>query len=359
MNDLAYYAALSSNDLIGPKRFMKIIDGFGSLEPFFNLSPSEQIGFLGIKSDDASARFERMPEAGQKIIDDCAKKEICMVTIADGEYPSPLKTITDPPYILYYYGEFNLSIPLVAVVGTREPSAEALNINRYFVSELVNYNIGIVSGMARGHDTAAHEAVIENNGYTIAVLACGVDIVYPSSNRDLYRSLRESGTIVSEYPPGVRPDKWRFPLRNRIISGLANAVLIVQAPVNSGALITAKYAETQGRDVYAVPGNPMDARYGGTNQLLQRGAKVAVSPEEIVLDLTGTKHPAVRRKVTEMPALDADEMQVFGILSQERHVDEIAGISKIPMGELNAMLTRLELKGVVLQYPGRFYIRNL
>ncbi|NPV01794.1 MAG: DNA-protecting protein DprA [Brevinematales bacterium] len=359
MSELAYYAALSSNDLIGPKRYAKIMDEFGGLKPFFDLPAGEQMGFLGIKSEDAPARFERMPESGEKVLADCAKKGIRIVTIADNEYPAPLKTIADPPYILYYYGEFNLSIPLVAVVGTREPSAEALNINRYFVSELVNYNIGIVSGMARGHDTAAHEAVIENNGYTIAVLACGVDIVYPTSNRELYRTLRESGTIVSEYPPGVRPDKWRFPLRNRIISGLANIVLIVQAPVNSGALITAKYAEAQGRDVYAVPGNPMDIRYGGTNQLIQRGAKVALSPEEIVLDLTGTKHPSVRRKVSEMPALEPDEMQVIDILVSETHIDEIAGMTKIPIGDLNALLTRLELKGIVLQYPGRFYIRNL
>ncbi|OHD55708.1 MAG: DNA protecting protein DprA [Spirochaetes bacterium GWF1_51_8] len=359
MNDALYHAALSSNDLIGPKRYGMILDEFGAVEPFFGLSPREQIELLGLKKEDAAVRLEGMLGNGEKIVRDCEKKGIAIITRGDPKFPPSLLTISDAPYILYMAGKMNYSIPLIGVVGTREPSNEAVNINRYFVTEFVNFQLGIVSGMARGHDTVAQETALENRGYTVAVLACGVDIVYPASNRALYRSIVEHGAVVSEYPPGVQPDKWRFPLRNRIISGLANIVFIVQAPVGSGALITANYAEAQNKDVYVVPGNPMDSRYAGSNQLLQRGAKVALNPEDIVLDLCGGKKTAVKRKVKEMPALDEAETKIYEQLAGERHIDELAALTGIPIAELNSTLTQLELKGIVIQYPGRFYIRNI
>lgn len=357
MNDLVYYAALSYNEFIGPKRFQTILAQCKNLSNYFDLPISDQMKLVNVKSENAVAFFEEMLEKGEQIIETCRQMDIQMITLEDDNYPPKLRLLPDAPFVLYVRGKLNYSMPWLAVIGTRDPSPDAVSINRYFVTEIVNYNIGIVSGLAKGHDSIAQQVSIENSSYTVAVMGCGVDIVYPPENRHLYNIIAETGAVISEYPPGVQPDRWRFPYRNRLISGLSDAILIVQAPRKSGTLITASFAESQQKDVFVIPGNPTNEKYEGTNILIQKGAKVAIKPEDIVFDLLGERR-AMKRKQADLSLLNQTERNIIDLLKDETHIDELIRQSELPVGKLNSILTKLELMGLIVQYPGRFYLRN-
>jgi DNA processing protein len=359
MKEPVYYAALSANDHIGPHRFAKILEYFPDLSGFFALSASEQMEFLGVRNPRAEASFRSMLAEGERIVAECGRKGVRMVAIGDPDYPSRLRAIPDAPFLFYQLGELNHSVPCVAVVGTRDPSPDSAAINEFFSRELVNCGIGIVSGLAKGHDGIAQKIAVEDGGYTVAVLGCGIDIPYPREFTNLYRAIAQKCAVISEYPPGKEPMPWYFPLRNRIISGLSDAVLLVQAPEKSGALITADYAAKQGKDVYVVPGNPTDHRYAGSNRLIRYGCKLALKPEDIVLDILGGK--PVRRTVPEKrggPDADPEETKLISLLATETYIDDLANQSGMSLSRLNLLLTRMELKGMITQYPGRFYVRN-
>lgn len=251
MTDRIYLAALSWNDAIGPKRFFNILNECPSLQDYFQLDINDRLRIAGVKGDKQRDLFEKMDEEGERIVRICERDQIKMIAINDPDYPPKLKMIPDPPPVIYVRGQINYSMPMIAIVGTRRYTPEGENINHFFSRELVEYNIGIVSGLAIGHDSIAQRTVIDNNGYTIAVLGSGIDVIYPPENRKLYHDIVETGAVVSEYPPEVQPDRWRFPLRNRIISGLSDGVLLIEAPERSGALITCKYAREQDKEVFA------------------------------------------------------------------------------------------------------------
>lgn len=354
MKDLIYYMALSSNSYIGPRRYIMIKERLG-LDNFFSLSTREQMEFLGIRSDRAVSEFERMLIEGERIYKLCNKLGIKTIRLEDETYPSLLKEIEDPPFLLYMYGNLNHSIKKLAIVGTRHPTKEAIEVNKYFTRELVNYGVGIVSGLARGHDGIAQKTALENDGYTIAVVGGGVDVIYPLENKNLYYQIKEKGCIISEYPPATYPLKQNFPLRNRIISGISNGVFVVQAPEKSGALITANYAEAQGRDVYTIPGNPLDPSYAGTNRLIQMGVKVVISPEDIVSDLLGKD---AKKRVSQLSVksdLSEEELGIISHLKDETHIDEIVSRTKMPQNKVLRLLTLLEVRGYVTQLPGGYY----
>jgi DNA processing protein len=351
---------MSWNSYIGPKKFTQIIESFGEVEKFFELKPSQQMEFLNVKGEKAIPVFEKMAEEGSRIIEQCEKRGIKTLSIDEEGFPVKLRDIPDPPFLLYYYGELNFSIPLLAIVGTRDVSYDGEVVNKYFTHEISGYNIGIVSGLALGHDSIAQRTVIENGGYTIAVLGSGVDVAYPQKNSALYRDIKATGAIISEFPPGTRPERWHFPYRNRVISGLAEIVLVIQAPEKSGALITANYAIEQGKPLYVVPGSPMDKSSAGTNALINKGAKVALNPHEIVIELVGQvpnrKKP---RSLEDIPELSGKERLILENMKHQLHIDEIANITEIPIAELNSLLVQMELNGFVTQYPGRYYERNV
>ncbi len=359
MDNLIYYTGLSWNKFIGPKRYSKIRNAFDSLSEFFILSPEEQLGFLGIKQEDALNIFKNMMANGERILSFCRKNSIMLLTMEDPAYPPRLKEIPDPPFLLYKLGDLNYSMHMVAVVGTRDPTPEAKTVNEFFVKEMVSYNIGIVSGLAMGHDAIAQKTVIDFGGYTIAVLGCGVDRAYPAQMKDLYNSIKINGAIISEYPPGSIPLKGNFPLRNRIISGLSDAVLVIQAPERSGALITAKYAEVQGRELYSIPGNPSDLHNTGSNHLIRNGAKIACHPEDIIFDVLGGKARKISAtSIDSSPSYSQDEKKVLESIEVETCIDEIAGLTGISVQNLYHILTTLEIRGIVTQYPGNFYVKN-
>lgn len=360
MKDPVYAAALSYNDHIGPKRFHKIMESHLGLSGFFSLSVLEQMEFLGIRNPRASEQFRSMLSEGEKIVSICNKKNIRMVSIDDPDYPPKLRAIPDAPFLFYQLGELNHSAPSIGVVGTRHPSPDSVAINEFFSRELVSCGFGIVSGLAKGHDGIAQKIAVENGGYTAAVLGCGIDIPYPREYRNLYEEIRHKGAVLSEYPPGKEPLPWYFPLRNRIISALSDAVLLIQAPERSGALITADYAEKQGKDVYVVPGNPTDSRYAGSNRLIRYGCKLALKPEDIILDILG-KTPVKRKPLpdTNDVPISPEEKKILMSLDTETYIDDLVLKAGLPASRLNLLLTQMELKGAITQYPGRFYVRNI
>jgi len=359
MDELVYYAALSFNESIGPHRFAKIKEIFKSLKSFFELSIDDQMDFLHLRNENLRKTFEKMLSEGEKIVETCQKKNIQMITIDDYAYHPKLKEVPEAPFLYYQIGHMNYSIKLVGIVGTRQVSPEAVSINEYFTRELVNYNLGIVSGMAKGHDSVALKITIQEEGFPVAVLGSGIDVIYPPEHKLLYREIAERGAVISEYPPGAFPLKQHFPYRNRIISGLSEVLLVVQAPEKSGALFTANFAAEQGRDVYAVPGNPADSKNKGSNELIQKGAKIALNPEEIALEILGKKAKKIKRiKIEKKENVGKEEKAILRALDSEKDFEELMELTGIPLPRLSHILTLMEIQGLIIQYPGRVYIRN-
>ena len=220
----------------------------------------------------------------KKIEKICQDKGVEILTFSDPQYPTRLKNIDDPPFVLYYRGVIPdlESVPVIAVVGTRKATAYGLSIARQMGMEMALCGAALISGAASGVDTMAMRGALDAGKTVVGVLGCGVDVVYPKSNQDLFTKVLENGCLLSEYPPGTPPHKWNFPHRNRILSGIANGVLVVEAPQLSGALITARLANEQGRDVFVVPGNVNVAACAGSNALLQTYANAACTGWDVL-----------------------------------------------------------------------------
>lgn len=274
-------------------------------------------------------------------------------------YPSLLRQIHDPPAILYLRGTLPAH-PALAVVGARRASTPGRRLTRELCSEIASRGICIVSGLARGIDTAAHEGALEGSGPTLAVLGCGIDQIYPPENKDLFQRIQEQGGILSEYPPGTPPLAGHFPGRNRIISGLSLGVLVVEAAEGSGSLITADFALEQGREVFAVPGPVYAETSGGVNGLLKEGAHLVTCAADILeLLWPGTPSKQVRDKEVSLQAeLDGNALTLYRCLTAEPlHIDELARKSGLTPMEVSAILLHLELQGGVEQLPGMRYLR--
>lgn len=293
------------------------------------------------------------------------------------EYPERLRNIPDPPKLLYVIGSLpEDDRPSCAIVGARMCDHYGSTIARQYGRILASHGIRIISGMAIGIDSTAQAGALEGKGRTYAVLGCGVDICYPPGSRALYESVAASGGIISELPPGTPPKRWNFPLRNRIISGLADLVLVVEAKSKSGSLITADYALEQGRTVYAVPGRVGDALSDGCNNLIAQGAGIASSPEILLsefdrmhetLSFASGENRLLRarrqkeRRVLENSTLPAEAKNIYRILSWSESMDisKMIEQSGLPVSSVNASLMRLILAGyVVEESPGR-YLKEL
>ncbi|MDX2168867.1 MAG: DNA-processing protein DprA [Deltaproteobacteria bacterium] len=279
-----------------------------------------------------------------------------LVTWTDASYPDQLRHIHDPPLFLYALGELiEADRYAVALVGSRDASAYGRQMAAQLGEGLATRGITIVSGMARGIDAAAHAAALRAGGRTIAVLGSGIDVVYPSEHHRLHMQITKNGAVVSEYPMGAPPDAENFPGRNRIISGLALATVVIEATERSGSLITAQYAVEQGREVFAVPG-PVGARSRGTHQLIRQGAALAENADDVLREiaphLRGGGRPAA-------PILGAIEAAVLAELDETpRAVDELLTRTGLAAGALLETLLLLELRGLVRQLPGQLFARG-
>jgi len=357
MSDLRYWVGFNIVRGIGPTRLRALLDYFGDIERAWH-APVEELHSTGLDRRslenllaaraalDLDRMLERIATAGAQVL-----------TWESPGYPRLLREISDPPPVLYVKGALvEEDAWAIAIVGTRRASAYGREVTRQLSAALARSGITIVSGLARGIDAEAHWAALKAGGRTIAVLGCGIDQVYPPEHRQLAEEITAHGALVSDYPLGTQPEGVNFPPRNRIISGLSLGVLVAEAGVRSGALITADYAAEQGRDVFAVPGSILARSSAGTNALVRDGAKVVLGPEDILeeLNLTMVAEQTEARQV--LPS-DATEAALLARLSAEpAHVDELQQQVGLPIAQVTSTLALMELKGMVRQVGGMKYV---
>lgn len=342
---------------IGAARVRSLMAAFGDLESAWRASPQAlRAAGLGPKLIDALVKV-RAEISLERVCERFEAQGIQVLTWDDEEYPRRLKAIDQPPPVLFVRGGL---LPedewAVAVVGTRRITAYGRQVAEEVARALARQGVTVVSGLARGVDAVAHHVSLECGGRTLAVLGNGVDCIYPPEHRQLGERIMANGALISDYSPGTPPDGPNFPPRNRIISGLSQAVVVVEAGERSGALITAKFAADQGRDVYAVPGTITAPQSRGTNWLIQQGARPLLHAHEILEALNLTlvnEHRAARKAV---PA-DPTEAKILSLLDAEpRHVDELRNQSGLPIEQVSAALALMELKGMVRQVGGMQYV---
>lgn len=341
------------------KRIWHLIECFGSPGEAWRVSESRLIavgGFTPAHARELVRRRELIRPAEE--LEKLFKMGIDFIDFGDPCYPEMLKNIFDPPLGIFVRG--NLPIveqQAVAIVGSRKPTPYGLAVAEKLGAGLAGAGVTVVSGMARGVDTAAHRGALGAGGRTIAVLGCGVDVVYPRENKKLMEEICHRGVVVSEFPPGSPPEAWHFPVRNRIISGLSRGVVVVEAAARSGALITADMALEQGRDVMAVPGNVSSPMSCGPNRLLKQGAKLVEGPDDI-LDELGINRLFNKSNYgrTAMPRLTAEEEAVMSVLNYDpASLDKVVERCGLSTQQVLAALMFLELKGLVRQFPGKNY----
>ncbi|MBI5420489.1 MAG: DNA-protecting protein DprA [Deltaproteobacteria bacterium] len=285
-------------------------------------------------------------EASARIREACGRADIRIIPLGSEDYPEPLRAVPDAPLVLYEAGSPAPDADSVAIVGSRAPTGPGRAFAGELAAGLAAAGWTVVSGMARGIDAAAHEGALRGGGRTLAVLGCGVDVVYPPEARGLRDRILERGALLSEYPPGSLPLPHRFPARNRIISGLSRGVVVAEAPARSGALITARFALDQGREVMAVPGNPLFPHTAGSNRLIRDGATPVTEVEDVVGALGWARRPAAEK---------SREDRILGFLSKARHVDEIAEATGIPVPELLPCLLEMEFRKLLERGSGDYY----
>jgi len=363
--EVFYWLALSLTPGVGSTLMRRLLDRFKTPEAIFHVPTKElsRIEGLGEKvaQEIRKGPLEKVVEKELYLLREAGGR---VITLTDEEYPKRLKDIYDPPALLYVRGELKKKDELaVAIVGSRKTTPYGRWFTEKVSGELGRQGVTIVSGMARGIDALAHWGAISGAGRTIAVLGCGVDVVYPSENRDLFEKIIDHGAILSEFPMGSPPEGGHFPRRNRIISGLSIGVVVVQASEKSGSLITARYALEQGREVFAVPGNVGTESSRGTHRLIKEGAKLVESSEDILEEIL----PQWRREKETTPKVEPlrvdlteEEKVLYELLGETPlHIDTMIRESRLDPGRVSSLLLNLELKGLISQWPGKCFSRKM
>ncbi len=344
---------------IGSKRIRSLVARFGTPDKVFGASVRELVEIEGISKQLAqNIKQHKNDSFIENQIQLLQTRNANVVSFWQDEYPPSLKNIPDAPILLYYKGN---GLPVgqksLAIVGTRHPSAYGKLITESFTRDLVRNGFTLVSGLARGVDTIAHQTTVNEGGQTIAVLGSGVDVIYPYENKKLSESICEKGLLVSEFPLGTKPEAMFFPRRNRIIAGLCSATLVIEAGKKSGALITADRAIEQGSDVFAVPGNINSPKSAGCNQLIQQGAKLITNVQDILEEYDSVGAVPVQQQAP--PDLSADEKKIFDLLSNEPlHIDRLSEKAGLPTSQVLGVLLSLELRNLAKQIIGKHFIRS-
>lgn len=362
MDERSCWLSFSAYPAIGPARFRKILEEFKTAKKAW---PGTSRRLVKVMGEELAAKFEefRKEFSIEDYIEKLKEKDIWFMTLRDEGYPQLLQEIRNPPFILYGRGQvpdgtwFSKSI---AVVGARRTTEYGREVTRFLTAELVANGLTIVSGLALGVDAISHMTALENNGKTIAVLGCGVDCCNPAENQSLYNSILESGNcIISEFPLGMKPAKWTFPARNRIIAGLSQAVLVTEGAEDSGSLITADYAFKFNRKVFAVPGPITSSMSKGPYKLIAKGAKLVTSAKDILeeLKITNLKSQAPNKSQNiKFKTATEDELKILKLLENENlHFDEIVRKTKFTSSRLGVTLSLMEIKGMVKSLDGGMF----
>ncbi len=407
---LIHWIWLATRSGLNDRQKVAMLDVFRDPEEVFYGDKTAYANVEGITSETVRSLEDKNLTEAREILDNCIEKDIQICTFHDADYPTRLKNIADPPVVLYHRGHLGQleGGPVIAVVGTRKASAYGMTTASRMGYQIAKCGSVLVSGLAEGIDGSAMRGALTAGGKIVGVLGCGVDVVYPAVHRSLYLDTERNGCLVSEFPPGTPPYKWNFPKRNRIISGLSNGVLVVEAPTGSGSLITAHQALDQGRDVFVVPGNIDVPTFQGSNALLREGAIAVTSGWDVVSEYQAlypgkismgqsnlqqeispafeetekasakvAQRPIVPKgKATEEKKLQkkiidngenkpySDQQNIWETLSPEEKalleplrkgemlVDEWIAASGLPTGKVLGMLTMLQIRGVVKRLPG-------
>jgi len=364
---LVHLKGLLSVEGIGPAKIRNLLSKFKSIENILGANYNTLKEVHGISPNiaerihKASVKIDEISDATEKELNKLEKLKGSIITIWDKEYPNLLKKIYDPPLLFYIKGNLNVKDDYsIAVVGTRQPTSYGIISTEKIVSDLVNQNITIVSGLARGIDSHSHNTALKLNGRTIAVIGSGLDVIYPPENRKLFESIAESSAIISEYELGTKPDAPNFPKRNRIISGLSLGTIVIESGINGGAMRTAEFALDQNRDVFAVPGNIGVKQSEGTNLLIQRGeAKLITTAEDVLVELELKLKPIIGKNIPKPQVeLNLFEEKILNSLENDPvQIDKISQITNLTTADCLVHLLSLEFKGLVKQLPGKMFAK--
>ena len=345
---------------IGPVRIRNLLSRFGSAQAVLaatqaDLSQVDKVGFKAANNIirwrdliDLDGELRRIDQFGANI-----------VTTDDSEYPALLRQIYDPPPVLYVRGTLRPEDAYaIAMVGTRQSTLYGRQTAERLARQLAASGVTVVSGGARGIDSASHEGALQSGGRTIAVLGTGLDIVYPAENVKLYQRIAEQGAVITQFPFGRKGDKQSFPIRNRIVAGMTQGTVVVEANRASGALITANFAAEYGRTVYAVPGRVDSPRSAGCHDLIKDGAQLCESAEDVLAEFAHLQAIDPEESELSLPTLSHPEQQIFNVLTlEEMQQDEIIRRSELPAAQVSVALLQLEMKKLIQQHPGRLFTR--
>ncbi|GBE05408.1 MAG TPA: DNA-protecting protein DprA [Nitrospirae bacterium] len=365
MSDFSYWLALSRSPDIGPVHARRLLAAFGSPENIFRTPAEELRKAANIGENRAeSIRGFKDWDVIKKEIDHADENDIQLITLHDRAYPAGLKRLADAPVVLYVKGEIKDDDKYaVSIVGSRRSTSYGFRVAEQMGHDLASAGLTVISGMARGIDTASHRGALKASGRTIAVLGSGMNVPYPPENRTLMDSIASSGAVISEFPLGTPPNRENFPRRNRIISALAFGVVVVEATVDSGSLITVGYALEQGKEIFAVPGNITSRNSKGTNDLIKNGARLVESASEIIDELRPQLKGVLREDKLlsgkTLPPMTDEEKLVCGCLNDEpKHIDLIVRETNMSTGKALSILLNLELNGVIIQAEGKIFSIN-
>lgn len=361
MEDKRLLITLNFIPKLGPVKIQSLTERYNNYYDFLNAKTEDLMKIPGIGKvlSDKIVSYRTKIDPDEEI-KKAAKLGINIVTILDEDYPKLLKKIYDPPPVLYIKGDISyLNKNSIAIVGARKASNYGKNAAIYFAKELALMNINIVSGMARGIDSYAHKGALDVKGTTTAVLGCGLDVIYPPENGKLMSKIIEQGCIISTFPIGTQPTPANFPARNRIISGLSLGTVVIEAAEKSGSLITADFALEQGREVFAVPGSIFSPYSKGTHRLIKQGAKLTEDTEDILEELYLERLENINESCNKVQSLSPSEKTIFELIDYHpSHIEQIINLAQSNSQKVNAILTRLELKGFISSLPGCYYVRN-
>ena len=364
---------------------------FGSPEELYRSSGRALTDKEGITERMAEILDDKDLTQAQQLLQECEAKGIGVIGLDDSAYPARLRNISDAPLVLYVKGKLPdwERQPVIGIVGTRRATSYDLRTAKRFAEHLASCGALVISGGAAGIDTRAMEGAMKAGRPVVGILGCGVDIVYPKENKALFEKVIQDGCLISEYPPRTRPTKWTFPARNRIISGISNGLLVVEAPLHSGSLNTARHALEQGRDVYVVPGNLDTETFSGSNQLFREGATPAFNGWDVLREyaplweqtITQQPEPAMENEeqppVAEAPksapadkkAIDKEEKSTYSVINvqglseqeqqivallqaESTHLDQLVDGMDMPASAVKSLLTKMSIKGLVQLLPG-------
>lgn len=400
---LIHWLWFATRPNLSDQRKMRLLEVFADAEEVYWAGQEELSDVEELRLNERSALLDKDLTAAEKILNQCIDKGISVCTFADREYPYRLKHIFDPPMVLYYKGslpDMN-HVPVIAAVGTRKASAYGMQVARRMGYQIANCGAVLVSGMAKGNDAMAMEGALLAGGTVLGVLGCGVDVIYPVANKALFADVERCGCLLSEFPPETPPYSWNFPRRNRIMSGMSNGTVVIEAPLGSGSLITARDALEQGRDVYAIPGTAEMPGFAGSLELLREGATIVRDGWDVVGEYQhmypNAVHPMTvqmpeeseatsRQKVAQKPILPMAEpkvdkrkekkpidksgkqpysdvmerinqlpenlRQIAELLTHERLVDEIIEETGLSAAKVSSALTYMHIKGIIRRLPG-------